>query len=351
MDTFQGYEKISASTRDWLLGEDDHRRLGRCAWVVTEKIHGANFCFLLEAGQIRCAKRKALLEPSEAFFNHHVVLERLRPALLRLWGLLTQNNPGLVRAWVFGELFGGAYPHPEVTPLPQVQAIQTGVWYSPRVEFMGFDLAIAQEGDDPEGPRRYLPWAQARELAQSSELPWCQALLEGSLSQAQAYPVGFDSTIPALLGLPPLPAGQNKAEGIVLKPTEPLLIQTRRGLMRPVLKIKIPGFAEDKRFYQSVPWSVPAPCRGDQDLELLSWEISCRLEPNRLAAAASKLGRPRHLAQVGPLRDLVLQDVWEEVQEGFGLPWSRLGPQDRELLWELARDEATELVQSALSPG
>lgn len=351
MDTFRGYEKISASPQDWLLSEADHRRLSRASWVVTEKVHGANFCFLLQDAQIHCAKRKALLLPQETFFNHHQVLEDLRPSLLHLWGLLRQHHPSLTRAWVFGELFGGAYPHPEVAPIPQVQAIQTGVWYCPQVRFMGFDLAVELQGDDPQAPRRYLPWEQALDLAQRCDLPWAQALLIGSLTQAQSFPVGFDSTLPALLGLPPLPPGQNLAEGIVIKPTEALLIHTRRGQMRPVLKIKIPGFAEDKRFYQSVPWSVPASCLGDQDLELLSWEISCRLEPNRLAAAASKLGRPQELAAQGPLRDLILQDVWEEVQHDFALPWSRLSHQDRELLWELARDEASELTRAAVNPG
>ena len=59
----------------------------RAEWVVTEKIHGANFAMVSDGVAIRAAKRKAFLSPGEDFFDHEAVLARLSPAVLRLVAL------------------------------------------------------------------------------------------------------------------------------------------------------------------------------------------------------------------------------------------------------------------------
>ena len=45
--------------------------------------------------------------------------------------------------YIFGELFGGHYPHTScVADSNRSNAVQTGIWYSPRIEFMVFDCAV-----------------------------------------------------------------------------------------------------------------------------------------------------------------------------------------------------------------
>ena len=51
-------------------------------------------------------------------------------------------------------------------------------------------------------------------------------------SPVPPYPIGFDSTIPELLGLPPL--ADNKAEGIAIKPMQSIEVETKKGRLRPV---------------------------------------------------------------------------------------------------------------------
>ncbi len=347
---FTPYEKISSSPKDWLLEARDQRAISKTPWVVTEKIHGANFCFLIGEGQIDCAKRKGLLPEGEDFFGHKALLEDLRAQLRGLFLHLQASHPELVRVFVYGELFGGAYPHPEVKAVSGVQAIQTGVWYSPNITFCAFDLAIT-EGDD-EGQRHYLDWEEASSAARKVGLMWTQPLLIGSYEDAMAYPLGFDTTIPALLGLPALTAGENKAEGVVLKPARNLLVPTRKGRLRPVLKRKIAHFAEDKRYYQSERWPEPetSPQSESWGLDMLSWELSCRIEKNRFAAAQSKLGvrsdsdTSKRLA----LRDLILQDVLEEVEESSSELWAACDAEERELLRAVAMDEVEALIQQEL---
>ena len=105
--TFHPYDKIGQDTRWWRADPAQMRRLAKLRWAVTEKIHGANFCFLLQGEEISCAKRKAPLAAGEDFFDHRRVLEQLRPRLARLSAALSAAHPG-ARFGVFGELFGGA---------------------------------------------------------------------------------------------------------------------------------------------------------------------------------------------------------------------------------------------------
>lgn len=41
--TYIGYEKIPENLNQWHLTESDYRLFKKTDWVVTEKIHGANF--------------------------------------------------------------------------------------------------------------------------------------------------------------------------------------------------------------------------------------------------------------------------------------------------------------------
>jgi Rnl2 family RNA ligase len=246
--TFQNYEKIAESSDEWRLDEAAYRHLEKVSWVVTEKIHGANFCFVLDGQTIRCASRKHLLERDEDFFHYQVVLARLQETLWRMFRLVQSSYPQMSRASVYGELFGGSYPHPDVPPDPAVEPVQTGVWYCPSLEFCAFDLAI--EGEAAGLPRTYVDYDQAISFFQTAGLFYAAPLLIGSYQEALAYPLGFRSTIPGLLGLPPLQE-ENRAEGVVIKPLKTIMLPTNKGSIRPVLKRKIAEFAEDKRFHQA----------------------------------------------------------------------------------------------------
>jgi len=120
---FKSYDKIPSSSKRWGIEEDDARRLFRRSWVVTEKVHGANFCFIIDNSRIQCAKRKALLSEGEDFFHHHRLLARLGGSLRALFDALSAS-----RVMIYGELFGGRYPHPDVPVIDGLNPIPTGVW-------------------------------------------------------------------------------------------------------------------------------------------------------------------------------------------------------------------------------
>jgi len=312
---FTAYEKIANSASRWQIDEKSTRLFSKTDWVVTEKVHGANFCVITDGLMVRCAKRRRLLDEGERFFHHHTVLKRIQEPVKAAFVLVKERYATTKWVMIYGELFGGCYPHPDVAPDPAVQAVQTGVYYSPTIAFYAFDLAL-QEGDDA-CTRRYLDYDQALEIFQTVQLFHAQPLFIGKWHDANRYAVGFDSTIPALLSLPPLPQ-PNPAEGIVIKPVTSILIETKKGQIRPIIKKKIAQFAEDKRFHQAQKWPTQQSTHSNDALSMLKWEAFNLVTENRLLNAISKVGitEGEERKQSRILFNMLVADVYEELSAG-----------------------------------
>lgn len=335
------YEKMPEETRRWGLDDAGFRALSRVPWVVTEKIHGANLCFEVTAQGVRASSRSRWLGPDDDFFGFQTVLARLTPALQALFARLLGEPAGEgARALVYGELYGGGYPHPDVPPVAGVTPIQTGIWYAPDIAFAAFDLAT----DGPDG-KRYLDYARAVDIFRTVEIPYSTPLLVGAYADAMAYPLGFATTIPA--GLPAL-AG-NLAEGVVVKPWEAVEVRDERGrVVRPILKRKIAEFAEDERFHQAErPAQAPA-----SEFEALRQHASWLVNEPRLAAARSKLGPVERQGEAGraALIDAVTDDALVSLAEAWGPRFVGLSAAEQARLRAFLRDEAAALVELYCAP-
>jgi Rnl2 family RNA ligase len=341
---FSGYEKIAESPEEWQLDESSYRQLAKVPWVVTEKIHGANFCFLTDGQQVLCANRKHMLQPTDDFFHFQTVLEQLRENVLQAFVAARKRFPQLSWLFLYGELFGGGYPHPDVPPDPSVQPVQTGIWYMPSIAFCAFDLAM--QDDASPTTKTYLDYDLALHLCQEAGIFSAAPLFTGNYQEALTYPLGFDSTLPARLGLPPLPEA-NQAEGVVIKPLKTLLIETRKGALRPVLKKKIPEFAEDKRFSQAQKWSTPQSPAAQSQLELVKWEAFNLVTENRLQSAISKVGAlkasdQRRMQQVF---SVFLEDVLEQLEHTHEALLATLNQQEQAHLRTYLAEEARKLFK------
>ncbi|MDC3962479.1 RNA ligase family protein [Polyangium jinanense] len=341
--TFSPYEKIAESLAA-ALGDDEaaHRAASRAEWIVTEKIHGANFCFVTEGREVRCAKRKGWLAEDEDFFGHRGVLSRFAGGVRDVLGRAAAREPKATLVFVYGELFGGGYPHPDVPPATGVQPVQTGCWYAPGIEFCAFDVGFVREGVSE---RVYLDQDEAREACEDAGIPFARPLFRGRYEDALAYPLGFETTIPARLGLPSL-GPSNKAEGVVLKPARALVVPRRAGVVRPVVKRKIPEFSEDERFHEAEKWSGPrAPSASP--LDWLVHEASSLVNENRLNAAVSKVGptRPGDTARLGEVLALVREDLETELRARHGEALRALSPAETRALAAHLDSEARALVE------
>jgi Rnl2 family RNA ligase len=276
-------------------------------WVATEKIHGGQLVLGYDGHALHVGKRKAWLRPDEAFFGWQLLRDRFQLAVEAALG----RGGAAVR--IYGELYGGAYPHPDVPPAPGMAPVQTGVWYSPTVRYALFDVLRHTEPGD-EG--RFLPYAEVAAIAADAGLDVVPLLARGTRASLDAVPVRFPTRVPHLLGLPELDG--NLAEGVVLRPDAPMAPADR-----PVRKLKIAEFDEG-RFAASRKW--------DPWLHLSPAELreiaTTMVNGPRLASARSKVGPDA----VDDLLDEVTLDVMIDLTEAFPAAVGALSTEDEAAL-------------------
>ncbi|KAK3256512.1 hypothetical protein CYMTET_34357 [Cymbomonas tetramitiformis] len=289
---FRPFDKMKTASNLWTPKE-----VGGL-WCVTEKIHGANMqCIVGPEDSVRWGKRTSELEPTDNFFGFRTAVavqhEEKAITLLRLTREYhSARGLGEVSGLaVCGELCGGEYPHPEVDAAPGVMPIQTGVWYSPNLHFVAFDLEV----ELADGKRDFMEYAAARQLLEEAEFMVLPPLLIGNFEEVCNSDHNFTTTFPALIGLPPLANDNNKAEGIVIKP---LVCKRDAGEERIFMKRKIEEFSEKKcdavttwqRRQDDTSRSQEAE-QEERQVEALLYETLACVTPQRLDAVISKYGR------------------------------------------------------------
>lgn len=317
-------------------------------YVVTEKVHGANFCaiasFADEDIVTHFAKRTAIIGDARNGDDFYSCRSTglLRALVPGIEGVLRQISAGDGRAngdvvlgagvvtavHVYGELFGGSYPHPDVPSTPGLEAVQAGIHYAPDLHFMAFDVAIELAS----GERSHLDFAVARATCEACGVLFAEPLFQGSLAECVDFPIKFETTLPSRLGLPPIPpatdgGATNWAEGVVIRPLrEPAV---RRGTAcragkestRGLFKVKIPEFSEKR--YQNDQWKTSKAGGGGQahgmsEEDLVGVEIAALVTEQRLANVLSKTGRvdPTDRSACRQLLGDFKEDVRDALEEG-----------------------------------
>ncbi|MEM7152428.1 MAG: RNA ligase family protein [Myxococcota bacterium] len=287
-------------------------------WVATEKIHGAQLVVATDGQVVQIGKRKAWLQEDEAFFGWQMLRNELSARVQHVHRTLGATGP----VFLYGELFGGRYPHDDVPALPGIGAVQTGIWYAPDLRYAVFDILRVNDGDAV-----FMAHRQLEALAEEVGLMTPPRLGVGTRQELQRLPVRYDSKVAARLGLPKL-AG-NVAEGFVLKPDVELPASGR-----PVVKFKIPDF-DDCRFDESRPFDADAHLPVDG---LLEW-AKAMVNPMRAASARSKVGE-----EVEAVLDEIVLDVWVDLESIFGRRMAMLTEAESEALRQGLTALATRVV-------
>lgn len=404
---YKGYGKMSESTQSWSLTQQEHNQLfQKTQWVVTEKIHGANCCFILDRNssddesnenetvikKVHVGKRRGLLSHNESFFNVQSLLPDMTRKLNEIHRLLlsmhaeeknNSNNEISISNWsslsqyrylyVFGEVFGGYYPsanpnrrHDATSTTPssssssstrtsdESDAVQTGIWYSPNIEFCAFDIALQMNNGD----QHFLDYQVIRSIFERVKLMYNEPLFIGKFEQCMDYNIHFITKIPSRLGLQQIEG--NKAEGVVIRPVRELLIETKKGRVRPLVKRKIEEFSEVRfdmtRKQASDSSSAPSSSssssvnhhHGVDAAKLCEYEMLALITMNRLNNAISKLGKPdpNNKAQNLELLQLYVSDVIETLtdDEQTGELYRALSNREKEELQDKVTLEAKRLI-------
>jgi len=280
-------------------------------WVALEKLHGAQLVIASDGASIHVGKRKAWLNADEPFFGWQLVISELATGVQAI-----ARQVAARQTVVYGELVGGSYPHLDVAAIPGLMPVQTGIWYTPALAWIAFDVLVAADDND-EG--ELLAHHEVEALAESAGIHTPPCLLRGTRAALEHVDVRFPTRVPAWFGLPPIP--DNLAEGLVLKPDARCAPAER-----PVIKRKLPEF-DDDRFGEAEAWN---PGRLGEDA-LMTW-VDRMIQPARLASARSKVG-----ADPAAVADEVALDVGVDLGLAFRDAWDQLSHAGQERLLAHAR--------------
>lgn len=343
---FKGYIKIDSSNKNWEIDSKQSKLFKKTKWVITEKVHGANFCFYMTRNnnttplneiQIECAKRKSLLSGSDQFFYYQKVKDRLKQSLERLFEFVEGKFSGISHVYLFGELFGGFYPGMERLEGIE-QPVQTGIWYTNDIEFYVFDIAIEKDGI-----QTYLDYEFVLDLftkyLSNLGILYAEPLFIGSYEECMEYNIKFDSKIPKKLKMPPLQE-PNYAEGVVIKPMKEITISKKGKVERAIIKRKIQEFSE-KKYEQAVKWSSNEQSSNPTSVnnyDICKYEALSCVTSNRLNNVLSKVGivNKNDKVSMNNLLKLFAQDVYDELKEVMNI--------DQELNESQRKDLGDEII-------
>lgn len=271
------------------------------AALATPKLHGSNVqLFYSRDGVLKYGRRGAFLDASDDHYGARAAgadLE-LDVKMPELFARLAAANEGLAAVAVFGEVYGGSYPHPSVPAVkPARKPVQKRVWYATRIRIAGFDVRL----DFADGRRHFLPFDDAKAACDAEGIPFVPVAKRGTLAEVCQWAVDHAAD-DALAhynpeGLPLMAPGKNTGEGFVVRFAQ----EVACGSDRAVAKIKSPAFAE---ITEAPPKRDPAAAAAALDpAEQLARDIAAKyMNVNRAAAVASRL--PERQVRVENMRAL-----------------------------------------------
>ena len=272
-------------------------------YVVQEKVHGSNTSFITDGKTIKFAKRTALIGDDEKFFDYEELLERYSDKVKNLYQLIKKDYPEIDYIIVFGEFFGGYYPHKEVKKDTRFTAIQKGVCYCPMHEFYGFDIFLVSEKNDM---HQYLGVEKCNAYFEQGGFYYAHTLFRGTLDECLKYPNDFESTIYKEFGYPKIEG--NICEGVVIRPEVPTYIP---GGIRVMIKNKNAKFAE-KKSEKRRPKDQKPPVVFTDNFHKLIDKADLFVTENRLDNVISHIGEVHIPKDLGKLLGMYCKDIIDD---------------------------------------
>lgn len=333
---FKKYNSIENSYQLDFLTEIKEQGFYDQEFIVQEKVHGANICFITDGKEIQSAKRTELIFNKEDFYNSKSVQNKYESKIIELFNLLNKKFDSVNQVSIFGELFGGAYPHTDVAKVEKSTLVQKGIYYSPDNDFYAFDILINSD--------QYLDTDSVCSLFETVGFLHAKTLFRGSLDDCLQYPNDFQSQISKLLGLPDLK--KNTCEGVVIRPVKPCFF---RNGARVLVKNKNEKWNEnnnyiDKEILKSI---LSKEDSLSDDAQMLCEEITKYITENRLNNVVSKIGTITQ-KDFGKLLGLYSKDVLEEFQKTHKNEYNRLEKFETKFINKFLNTQAGELVTNFL---
>jgi Rnl2 family RNA ligase len=307
---------------------------GDVQFVIQEKVHGANFCFATDGKIVTAGKRTGFVETNENFYDHEELLERYSAKIIKMFTLVKEKYPDTLTVTIFGEMFGGNYPHPEIANDSRITCIQKGVYYCPNHEFYAFDLYVSNSDT-----ARFLVVDEMNTFFEEAGFLYAKTLFTGTIDECLQYPNAFPSHISGWLGLPPIK--DNICEGIVIRPSEPLYFHNGA---RVLLKSKNSRFAEKKSVKKRIKTPSVEPLYSEVLQNLLDTSEEYVTE-NRLNNVVSKIGTVSMPKDTGKLIGLFSKDILDDFLKEHSVRYHSLEKNEQKILNKQINSQASTLIK------
>lgn len=284
-------------------------------WVALEKIHGANYSFLVDPNQIKVAKRTSIISREENFFGHELIIDKYSNQIREIYNIVLEEYPDLEYVQVFGEIFGGIYDHPDVSKNKDIRHVQLGVYYTPEVDYMVFDIKVYLKHAQVYSNDTllfyesfYLDWNKCKDIVTRSGMRHPPVIAVDKLENLLKLDIEqITSRVPEMYDLPEIE--NNIIEGIVMKPVHNNYYL--RDKSRCILKYKTKRFQEvtaNKNKYKKH--------NNDRlEYQCMLRDISRYITVNRLNNVYSKLGPD---SDKGTLCKELIADAIQEYTSNLG---------------------------------
>ena len=303
-------------------------------WIVTEKIHGANFSFWWNTGEnIRIAKRTCFLDDNSNFFRIDRIKNLIINKINYLIELISLEEGEINEIGVFGELFGGSYPHPDVLRDNDAKKIGKGVWYYPRNDFIVFDIKVNGH---------FLPFKIMHSYCKSVDLNVIDILFEGTMKECLEYTNKFESTIYQRYNLPKIE--DNICEGIVIRPNETKYLSNGE---RVILKSKNERFSEkshEKKRLPQIPheWTDVGKVATELILSLIT--------EMRYDSIISKIGKVEN-KDFGKICGLFAEDVFKEFNDISEIHFDQIEKEEQKIIRKEMGRQIPNIIRNKLILG
>lgn len=331
---FIKYPSIENTYRQEFIDKIIEEQKAGGVWVVTKKIHGANFSLWCDGTQVRMAKRTALLSDDDDFFGVQRIKEDLYKKVTILYEVLNAcTKHHIEQIAVYGELYGGSYDHPEVARDLNAHKVQKGVCYSPNNHFVAVDIRV----DD-----KFLDFEMMQDACKDVGLPCIPALMYGSMGDCLEFQNDFQSTVAGWFGLPEIKG--NICEGVVIRPCKTQFLFSHKRVM---LKSKNDKFKEKGRKPKKVRVKQQMSKQGEKVLKSLLVYVT----DNRYDAVVSKIGKvtPKDF---GKIQGEFAKDVLEEFKKDKKYKrYTQLEKDERKVIHKTLNHEIAKVVKKILVMG
>lgn len=337
---FKKYNSIENTYRTAHLDKIKEYGLNGGDWVVTEKVHGANFSIWYDGVQFKFGKRTAFVGSGsklenggyythpigkDSFYNWATAVEQdnVLSKIEHIYNSYCNEESTMI---VYGELFGGSYPHKDVE-IPKVQCVQKGVFYSPKQHFYAFDIKI--DG-------KFVDFFTFDIMCRSNDLFYAKALITGTLEECLEYPNDKCSFVPGWLELPEIE--NNIMEGVVIKPIFPSYFPNGE---RVILKNKNEKFKENSKGPKT---KVPQmPVEFSPDGKKMYDEFLTYICENRLRNVLSKIGEVTN-KDFGKILGELIKDAFEDFLKDYP-EFKTLEAGERKMMTKAINKEAATFIR------